>query len=98
MKNVTLAIDDELLEKSRSLAGKRGTTLNAMIRSLLNETVEQEDRIAWAKQGMKRLMDETGAGLEPGYKWNRDENYAEREDRLLSRLERPDLRRSGDAE
>jgi len=97
MKNVTLAIDDELLDRSRSVAGKRGTTLNAMIRSLLNETVEQEDRIAWAKQGMKRLMDEAGAGLEPGYKWNRDENYAEREDRLLSRLERPDLRGSGDA-
>ena len=96
MKNVTLAIDEALLEKARGLAGRRQTTLNALIRSLLEYEVEQEDRIAWARAGMKQLMEESPLDLGPGYKWSRDEIYAEREDRMLSRLERPSIRGFGE--
>ncbi|MBZ9867873.1 hypothetical protein LB515_21075 [Mesorhizobium sp. CA15] len=95
MKNVTLAIDEALLEKARGLAGRRQTTLNALIRTLLAHEVEQEDRIAWAREGMRRLMKESPLDLGPAYKWNRDEIYAEREDRMLSRLERPPVRGFG---
>ena len=49
MKNVTLAMDETLLEQARGLAERRKTTLNALIRSLLAHEVEQEDRIAWAQ-------------------------------------------------
>lgn len=66
MKNVTLAIDEKLLEQARSLAEKRGTSLNAMIRSLLAHEVEQEVRIAWAKEGMRRLMEESPLEFEHG--------------------------------
>jgi len=52
MKNVTLAIDEKLLESARALAEKRKTSLNALVRSLLSHEVEQEDRIAWAREGM----------------------------------------------
>ncbi|WP_309085081.1 hypothetical protein [Chelativorans sp.] len=96
MKNVTLAIDETLLEQARALAERRKTTLNAMVRSLLAQEVEQEDRIAWAKEGMRRLMEEQPLDLGPAYKWNRDEIYAEREDRMLSRLERPPIRGIGE--
>ncbi len=96
MKNVTLAIDEALLEKARGLAGRRKTTLNALIRSLLEYEVEQEDRIAWAREGMRRLMAEKPLDLGPEYKWSRDEIYAEREDRMLSRLERPPIRGFGE--
>jgi hypothetical protein len=96
MKNVTLAMDETLLERSRALAERRRTTLNAMIRSLLEHEVEQEDRIAWAKAGLKRLMEESPLVLGSDFKWNRDEIYAEREDRMLSRLERPPLRGFGE--
>ena len=99
MKNVTLAIDETLLEQARSLAEKRRTTLNAMVRSLLAHEVEQEDRIAWAREGMRRLIQEKQLkddGNAPPFKWNRDEIYAEREDRVLSRLERPPLRGFGE--
>ncbi|WP_133170099.1 hypothetical protein [Kumtagia ephedrae] len=97
MKNVTLAIDETLLEQARSLAEKRKTTLNAMVRSLLEHEVEQADRIAWAREGMRQLIEEAKAaaakdtGGEP-YVWNRMDAYEERENRILSRLERPDLR------
>jgi phosphoglycolate phosphatase-like HAD superfamily hydrolase len=102
MKNVTLAIDETLLEQARELAARRKTTLNAMVRSLLAHEVEQADRIAWAKAGMKQLMEEARAKAsaddgEP-YVWNRRDAYDEREDRLLSRHERPDLRGFGEEE
>lgn len=96
MKNVTLAIDETLLEQARALAEKRKTTLNAMVRRLLAHEVEQEDRIAWARAGMKRLMEEAPLDLGSDFKWNRDEIYAEREDRMLSRLERSPLRGFGE--
>jgi hypothetical protein len=96
MKNVTLAIEEQLLERARGLAERRRTSLNAMIRSLLAAEVEQEDRIAWARAGMEKLMEESPLDLGADFKWNRDEIYAEREDRMLSRLERPALRSLGE--
>jgi hypothetical protein len=102
MKNVTLAIEEELLQQARALAEKRKTSLNAMIRSLLAQEVEQADRIAWAKAGMKRLMEEAKARAQQDdgepYVWNRRDAYDEREDRLLSRHKRPDLRGFGEEE
>ena len=63
MKNVTLAIDEKLLEQARGLAEKRRTSLNALIRGLLAHEVEQEDRIAWAREGMRRLIEEAPLDL-----------------------------------
>lgn len=40
MKNVTLSVPDALLKKGRAYAAKHGTTLNALIRKLLQTTVE----------------------------------------------------------
>jgi hypothetical protein len=97
MKNVTLAIDEKLLEDARALAEERKTTLNALMRSLLAHEVEQADRIAAARKGLKVLMDRSTGRLPGDFKWNREEIYAEREDRILSRLERSDLRRRGKA-
>lgn len=98
MKNITLAIDEELLEKARGLAGKRQTSLNALVRGLLAHEVEQADRIEWAREGMRKLIEEKQKQRESGapFVWNRDENYAEREDRIISRLERPPLRGFGE--
>lgn len=66
MKNVTLAIDEGLLGQARSLAAKRKTTLNAMVRSLLESEVEQENRIAAARAGMLELMERSTLEFEPG--------------------------------
>lgn len=99
MKNLTLAIDEALLEKARGLAEKRKTSLNAMIRALLEAEVEQEDRIAWARAGMRRLMEEAQAksiGSEDPYRWDRNDAYGEREDRMLSRHQYSHLRGFGE--
>ena len=35
MKNITLAIDEEILERARAYAEQQGTTVNAMVRTHL---------------------------------------------------------------
>ena len=39
MRNLTLAIEDEVLETARTLARERGTTLNQLVRDHLAELV-----------------------------------------------------------
>lgn len=72
MKNITLSIPEELLQKSREYAQKHGTSLNEMIRTLLIQTVTS------AGMGpVQRLKDNT-AWFEAdtkGWKWNREELY-----------------------
>lgn len=41
MKNITLSIPDELLQKSRAYAKRHHTTLNDLVRRLLQENVER---------------------------------------------------------
>ena len=41
-KNLTLAIDDELLDRARVLAAMRRTSVNAMIREYLEQVVQAE--------------------------------------------------------
>lgn len=43
MANVTLSIPDDLLRRGRSYAQARGTSLNALVRELLDETVSLPD-------------------------------------------------------
>jgi hypothetical protein len=66
MRNVTLAVDDTLLDQARALAARRQTTLNALVRSLLAREVEQEDRIARAREGMRKVIEESTLEFEPG--------------------------------
>jgi hypothetical protein len=48
MRNLTLSLDDRLLEESREYARKHGTTLNGLIRDLLAKTVGQQPGAAFA--------------------------------------------------
>ncbi len=41
MANITLSIPDDLLKNGRRYAQNRGTSLNALVRELLAETVSQ---------------------------------------------------------
>ncbi len=89
MPNITLAIDEELLEKSREYAAKKGTTLNALVRELLGDEIAQASRREEARRGLLELMETSTARLGPDYKWNREDIY---EDRMLPRHQRPSVR------
>ena len=72
MKNITLAIDNELLQKSRAYAHREGTSLNALVRKLLAEKVEAKGDRSF--QDAWDLADKLELNLS-GWKWNRDELY-----------------------
>lgn len=92
MTNITLAIDDELLEKTRGYAERKGTTVNAIVREQLAAVVGAEDRREAARKGLLELMKNSKARLGPDFKWSREELY---EERMLPRHKHPDLRGGG---
>lgn len=92
MKNLTLAIDEQVLDDVRQIAARRRTTVNALVRDYLTRIVSEESRIEEARRGLLDLMEASPARLGPGYVWNREDCY---EERVLPRHEHPDLRGGG---
>lgn len=60
-KNLTLAIDEDLLDRARVLAAMKRTTVNAMIRDFLEGLVEEEKSKDQARLQLLRLIDESDA-------------------------------------
>jgi len=58
MANVTLSIPDDLLKRGRSYAQARGTSLNALVRELLDETVSNPESAVDSM--IERLRQSTG--------------------------------------
>jgi hypothetical protein len=73
MKNITLSLDDELLEAGRQYADRHNTTLNALVRELLAKTVLADRQ--GAINEMFRLMD-ANPGNSRGRRWKREDLYA----------------------
>jgi uncharacterized protein (DUF4415 family) len=93
MKNITLAVDEDVLDRVRVIAAERKTTVNALVREYLEKIASEQDRIAEARRRLRELMEKSEARLGPDYKWNREEIY---EDRVFPRHKRSDLRRDGE--
>ena len=72
MKNVTLAIDEKLVEESRRYAREHRTSLNNLIRDLLTRTVRGEGR-DWTEDCF-RAMDAAN-GRSGGKSWKREDLY-----------------------
>ncbi|MEQ8581613.1 MAG: DUF6364 family protein [Marinoscillum sp.] len=70
MKNITLSIPDELLQKSREYAKKNGTTVNNMVRILLKNTIEAKSGFSEIENSISTLGIKTRV-----YSFNRDELY-----------------------
>ncbi len=75
MPNVTISINEDLLKSSREYAKRHGTSLNALIRRLLVETVNPEAG-AWPEEFLKAVSQARGNSR--GWKWNREDIYKER--------------------
>ncbi|UCG06942.1 MAG: hypothetical protein JSV83_24095 [Desulfobacterales bacterium] len=72
MPNITISLDEELLKSGRRYAEKHQTSMNALIRKLLEQTVRSQSD-DWLEECF-RLMDRAGGNSE-GRKWNREELY-----------------------
>lgn len=73
MKNVTLAVDEKLLEASREYARRHHTTVNKMVRDFLQQEVGQQGKINWVDEFLR--LTKEGGGNSRGWKWNREEIY-----------------------
>jgi len=71
--NVTLSIDELLVERARKLAASRGTSLNEMIRRLLEEATAASAPSNLLAD-LERLWAEE-AGDTGGRKWRREDLY-----------------------
>ena len=74
MRNLTLAIEDEVLETARRLARERGTTLNQLVRDHLSDLVAREGRRRSAAERLKRAMREELVEVDPRT-WRREDLY-----------------------
>ena len=75
MKNLTLAIDDALLERVRVIAAERKTTVNQLVRLHLEQIARNEDRAKEAIADLRRMSLTTDARLGPGYVFDRAATY-----------------------
>lgn len=72
MRNITLSIDDDLLEKGRDYARSHNISLNVLVRRLLEQAVVRKDS-RWLDE-MFELMDKVNVSSK-GKRWTRDELY-----------------------
>lgn len=72
MKNITLALDEKIIQKGRKYASKHNLTLNSLVRKLLERTVE-EDSQNWLEECFQ-LMDKVKI-TQAVRKWKRKDLY-----------------------
>ena len=75
MKNITLALEDDVLERARVAAAKKKTSVNALVRQFLVEIGAAEDRIALARRELLELADASEFRIGPDWKFDRDEAH-----------------------
>jgi hypothetical protein len=69
MKNIILAIDEEILERGEEYAKRHHTSLTGLVQDLLEQTVKPRTELL---EEMFRLMDEAKGNSE-GETWTREE-------------------------
>lgn len=74
-KNLTLAIDEDLLDRARVLAAMRRTTVNAMVREFLERAVQEARDADDVTQELLKLSRE-GSWDMGDWRPSRDETYS----------------------
>ena len=74
-RNLTLAIDDDLLDKVRVLAAMKRTSVNEMVRGFLTRLVEQESEHDEATEALLKLARES-KGRMGNWRFSREETYS----------------------
>jgi hypothetical protein len=72
MPNITISIDETLLKAGREYAEKHQTSINALIRKLLEETIQSQSK-DWLQECFF-LMDRA-KGNSRGKRWKREDLY-----------------------
>lgn len=67
--NVTLSLDDRLVDRARSVARASGTSLNQMIRDYVTQVAGDDDKTC----ELTELRALSGTGSRRGWQFDRDE-------------------------
>jgi hypothetical protein len=63
MKNITLAVEDDVLSAVRKYAAERSTTVNGLVRDYLMRLATQEDKAAAARAKLVELSRDSDLGI-----------------------------------
>jgi len=72
MPNITISLDEKLLKTGREYAKRHHTSMNALIRKMLEQTVGAH--LSYGIEECFQLMDRTGVNSR-GKHWNRSDLY-----------------------
>ncbi|HYA81137.1 MAG TPA: DUF6364 family protein [Methylocystis sp.] len=75
MKNITLAIDEDVLKRARLVAAEQKTTVNAMVREFLANVAGRDERLEKAREGLRELMRNSKGRMRPDFKFSREETH-----------------------
>lgn len=74
MKNITLSVDETVLEVVRRRAAEQNSSVNALVREYLNNLAEQDSRAKTARARLRELSESTH-GRFGDKTWQRDDLY-----------------------
>jgi hypothetical protein len=74
MKNITLTIDDKILEAGREYARRRNTSLNTLVRKLLEEKISLEKK-NWIEETFALMDLAAKTNKTKLKKWKREDLY-----------------------
>jgi EAL domain-containing protein (putative c-di-GMP-specific phosphodiesterase class I) len=74
--NITLSVDDEIVERARQVARRQGVSLNALVREFIEGVAGKRSGEALAKELQRQWKQ--GSGRSKGRKFTRDDLYAGR--------------------
>jgi hypothetical protein len=75
MKNITLAIDDKILDKVRIVAAHKRTTVNAMVRNFLAEVAGRDKQLVEARKPLLHLIDTSEGQMAPDWKFDCEKTH-----------------------
>jgi hypothetical protein len=73
-KNITLSVDETVLEQVRIYAAERKTSVNALVRDYLDQVAKSSDRTDRARRRLLELARASKAEVGP-VTWKRDDLY-----------------------
>ena len=77
MKNITFAVEDEVLDKVRVVAAQRKTTVNAIVREFLTEIATRDERREQARRELLELARKSSGRMRPGARFDRESTHDE---------------------
>lgn len=74
-RNITLAIEEDVLEKARIIAARRKTTVNGLVREHLRQLTRQEDETRRALLELRAMSETTQGRLGSDYRFDREASH-----------------------